>query len=236
MKESIRKIFEDKDLLVIQKPPNVLSVPDRYNNSLFNIYQYFLQMYSDIKIVHRLDFETSGIMILAKNLGSHKGLNLQFQNRTVVKKYIALIHGVPIQQQGIINAPIRFSTQGKSYIEAGGKSSKTYYELMEDYKSYALIRVIPETGRTHQIRVHLQHMGHPIVGDKKYGGQPFYLSSIKRNYRQSGTEKPLISRTALHAYSIKFVHPTTHEEYSLESPYPKDLKATLNQLGKLRKS
>ena len=233
MKAIIRTVFEDQHILVIDKPPLVLSLPDRHNPDLFNVYHFFQQMYADIFIVHRLDFETSGIMLLAKNAQSHKGLSQQFENHEVTKTYRALVHGIPTLASSVINEGIQYSTKGKSHIDPLGKASSTHYEVEEKFRYYALIKVVPDTGRTHQIRVHFAHIGHPLVGDHKYGGKAFYLSSIKKNYRSTKQEKPLMSRTALHACSVEFIHPVTGDQCRFKAPYPKDLNATLNQLRKL---
>ena len=233
MKAIIRKVFEDDHILVIDKPPQVLSLPDRHDPELFNIYHFFRQIYSDIYIVHRLDYETSGVMLLAKNAWSHKSLNQQFQNHEILKVYHALVHGIPSSNQGTINQAIQYSSKGKSHIDPLGKTSKTHYEIEEYFGYYALVKVIPDTGRTHQIRVHFKHLGHPLAGDEKYGGSAFYLSSIKKKYRSAGKEKPLLSRTALHASSIRFTHPATAKACFFETPFPKDMNATLNQLRKV---
>ncbi len=236
MKVRIEKIYEDSDLIALNKPPNVLSIPDRYDPTLFNLYQYLFQTDRHIRVVHRLDRETSGVILFARNEGSHKELNHQFQDRSVNKVYHALIQGIPLQERGKIEAPLALKSPGHYIISTKGKPAITHFEILEVFGGISLISLNPITGRTHQIRVHLQYFGYPILADRTYGTKrPFMLSEHKKRYniKKNSTESPLLDRTALHARSIEFTHPDSQRRTSLEASYPKDFKATISQLRKI---
>jgi len=232
----IEIIFEDDQLVVINKPPLLLSIPDRYNKNLPSVAGILKAEYGNIFIVHRLDKETSGLMIYAKTAEAHAILNKQFETRSVKKTYWALVKGI-CPESGTIDINITVHPMKSQMITTlkGGKSAVTEYQTIDHYRSYSLVKAFPHSGRTHQIRVHLSHIGHDIVCDSIYGTpDPLFLSSFKRKYRQAKgkEERPLLSRLALHSKELSFDHPISKEKLNFESELPKDFRAALNQLEK----
>lgn len=237
MLKKIDIIFEDEYIIVVEKPPGTLSIPDRHNKSIPSVLGILRKTRENVYTIHRIDKETSGILIFAKDEQSHKTLSLAFQERNVTKKYLAFVRGIIHPSSGEINAPIRKSaTSSLMKVAANGKDSHTKYELIEAYKNHSLISIELLTGRTHQIRVHMAHVHHPLMIDDLYGyADAFYLSEIMgRKYKinKLDVEKPLISRLTLHAHSILFNHPQTGAKMFFEAPLPKDLNALRKQLGK----
>ena len=229
-------IFEDDYFVAISKPSGLLSIPDREGKeiSLKNILQ---QKRGEIFTVHRLDRLTSGVIVFAKDAESHKKLCQLFEERQTEKIYFGLVHGSVSPISGTIEAPIMPHPSGnaKMIIHAKGKPSLTEYQVVESFKLFSWVKFRIHTGRTHQVRVHAQHIGHSIVCDELYGSaQPLYLSTLKRNYhlsKKEEAERPILSRLALHAASLGFMLNET--EYFFESSLPKDLRAVLQQLRKL---
>jgi 23S rRNA pseudouridine1911/1915/1917 synthase len=228
-------IFEDDDMVVINKPAGLFSIPDRFGKEA-SVKSLLQEKYGVIFTVHRLDQQTSGLIIFAKNADAHKQLSELFEGRTIIKKYFGLVNGRP-QKEGCIEEfmmehPIK---KGYMMIHAKGKESKTTYEVVSYFKQYAWVSFQIHTGRTHQIRLHAKHIGHPIVSDDLYGdGEKLKLSSIKKkNFKLAKVEeeeRPLMGRQALHAASVQFEY--KGKELLLEAPLPKDLTATLKQLEK----
>ncbi len=228
-------LFEDEDIIVLNKPAGLLSIPDRFGKdpSLKSLLQ---EKFGEIFTVHRLDQYTSGLILFAKNATAHKQLSELFEGRTIIKKYLGIVNGRP-QQQGVVEEfmmehPIR---KGYMIIHAKGKESKTTYEVVTYFKQFALVSFQIHTGRTHQIRVHAKHIGHPIVSDDLYGdAEKLKLSSIKKkNFKlakQEEEERPLMGRQALHAASVCFEY--KGKELLIEAPLPKDFTATIKQLEK----
>lgn len=231
-------IFEDQDMVVINKPAGVLSIPDRFGKEL-SIKSLLQNKYGTIFTVHRLDQATSGLIVFAKNAEAHKELSQLFEGRTIEKKYLGLVVGRPDQNGSIDGSIMEHPVKkGQMYIHVKGKTALTTYEVVTYYKRYALVSFQIHTGRTHQIRVHAKHIGHPIVADEIYGdGEKLLLSSIKKkNFKLSKSEdeeKPLLGRHALHAHTLKLV--LKGKELHLEAPLPKDLAATIKQLDKWNK-
>ncbi len=231
-------IFEDDNIIVLEKPPQLLVLPDRYNRELPNLYDILKEEFGGIFVVHRIDKETSGAIVFAKDAETHASLNSQFEHREVHKKYMAIVVGRPVEAEGIIDVPISESQTHPGVMKVNrkhGKQAVTTYRVDELFDGYALLEAIPASGRLHQIRVHLASVGLPIMCDKVYGdGKPFFLSKVKSNYYSDGDEKPLLSRTALHAGSISFTHPATNEQVTFESGLPKDMRSVLNYLRKFK--
>lgn len=230
-------VHEDDDLIIVNKPPHLLTIPDRYDPTKPNLYHWLNERYGKVFVVHRLDRETSGILCFAKNEVAHKNLSQQFEGRNTQKIYYVLVEGAP-QDSGIINKPIAKSmtTTGRMVISDRGKESVTHYEVVERFKNYTLLTADIKTGRTHQIRIHFESMGYPLAVDKIYGRkEAFILSEIKlRKYRlgKDQEERPLMSRTTLHAYQLTIDHPSTGERINFTADLPKDFAAVVKQLQK----
>jgi 23S rRNA pseudouridine955/2504/2580 synthase/23S rRNA pseudouridine1911/1915/1917 synthase len=234
-KEVVPVLYEDDALLVVHKPAGVLTVPDRWDPQAANLDERLKELIPESSVVHRLDKETSGVMVFAKTSESHRSLSLQFQNRGVQKTYWALVRGMVETASGLIDLPIAEHPKvpGKMYIHPSGKPSQSEYRVMEKYQKFSILHVFPKTGRHHQVRVHLQAIGYPLAVDQLYGGsEAIYLSEFKRNYRGKDKEKPLLHRVSLHALSLEFIHPTTNQKMVFQAPLPKDLEATLRQIRK----
>lgn len=226
-------LFEDDAVVVIDKPAGLLSIPDRFGAEIPNAEAILRKKYGEIYVVHRLDKDTSGVMVFAKSEEAHKNLSLAFENRQITKKYLALVDGVPLPSEGEIEAPIGEdpSKAGKMKIDyKTGKDSSTSFKIIERFRKYSLLELNPKTGRQHQIRVHCAYIGHPLVVDILYGKRKeLKLSEFKRGYKGS-SEKPILGRLALHAKSLTFNHPTSGQELTFEAELPKDIKATSNQM------
>jgi 23S rRNA pseudouridine955/2504/2580 synthase/23S rRNA pseudouridine1911/1915/1917 synthase len=236
MKISDFIIKETEDWIVINKPSGLLSIPDREGKEI-SLKHLLQEKYGSIFTVHRLDRETSGLIIFAKNEEAHKHLSLQFEKRETEKIYQGLVTGTLQNKKDSINDPIAEHPvkKGLMMVHRKGKEALTDYEVLEDFKIFSWVQFQIHTGRTHQIRVHAKHIGHPLVCDKLYGdGRPLMLSSIKHKFKLSKNEleeKPLLSRLALHSLKLKFKN-TSGEWITLETSLPKDLRATLQQLRK----
>lgn len=230
-------IWEDEHLLVADKPSGLLTIPDRYRTHLPNLYHMLQEQYGEMYIVHRLDKGTSGLVCFAKTAEAHRLLSLQFQERRPLKQYYALVNGVPYETEGTIEVGLVANKEGGMRVDnKRGKPSSTIYEVEEAFRQHALIKATILTGRTHQIRVHFKHIGHPLAVDPLYGGgEALFLSDIKRkrfNLKRQTEEHPLLQRVPLHAFHLELEHPITEEHLTVESPLPKDMRAVLNQLRK----
>ncbi len=240
-------LFEDEHLLAIEKPVRLLTSPDRYDPNRPNLMKLLHAGISGGKPwavsrnltylanVHRLDFETSGVLLLAKDKPALVRLASMFGSEKPVKHYVALVQGSPAAKQFEVEIPIAPHPRhvGRMQVDrGGGKKSRTGFEVLEAFRGYTLLRCRPFTGRTHQIRIHLRHLHIPIVGDQLYLGKPLLLSSFKPGYRlkPGRTERPLIETVALHAERLELPHPVTGHAVVIESPWPKDLRVALKYL------
>lgn len=229
-------LFENEAFIAINKPAGLLSIPDREGKEP-SLKSWLRGKYGNIFTVHRLDRETSGVIIFAKDETTHKYLSGIFEDRTVEKQYQGLIQGTLAEKQGSIDLPIMEhpTKQGTMVTNRKGKASLTDFLVEEELGLFSLVQFRIHTGRTHQIRVHMQALGHPIVCDELYGDpKPVLLSSFKRNFKLSLNEeheRPLLARLALHSQILKF----TDQQgaiHTLEAPLPKDIRALLQQLRK----
>jgi 23S rRNA pseudouridine1911/1915/1917 synthase len=231
-------VTEDNAVVILNKPSGLLVLPDRYDTSIPNLYGILKNKYGQIYVVHRIDKETSGLIIFAKTEESHRFLNAQFEGRTAAKEYQAICVGEWPSDEGKVELPLSEDSvkKGRMRIDrADGKSAVTNFRVLERFEGFSFVEVKPETGRTHQIRVHLKAVNLPILGDSVYGGgEGFFLSQIKRGYRLKGEEKPLLNRTALHAWRLAIVHPATGQLVTFEAELPKDMKVVLNYLRKFK--
>jgi 23S rRNA pseudouridine955/2504/2580 synthase/23S rRNA pseudouridine1911/1915/1917 synthase len=229
-------LFENDDLVAINKPSGMLTIPDRFNAELPSLYTSLQKQYDKIFIVHRLDRETSGVVIFAKNEATHKWLSGLFENRTIDKHYLGIVKGTPINKNETINEPIAENQhqKGAMVINKRGKPSITEYEVLDDFGIYSLVKFKILSGRTHQIRVHMKHIGYPIVCDEIYGdGKPILISSFKKKFKlnREEEEQPILKRLGLHAYQIKFNN-QAGQLLEITAELPKDMKALLQQLSK----
>jgi 23S rRNA pseudouridine1911/1915/1917 synthase len=222
-------VYEDADLLVVNKAAGMVvhPAPGHHNDTLVNA---LLARYSELHvteedqrpgIVHRLDRDTSGLLIVAKNKHTQAALVEQMKRHEVVKRYLALVEGIVALDSGMIDAPIGRNPRHRQQMaitSSGSREARTHFRVLERFAHYTLLLLQLETGRTHQIRVHLKAIRHPVVGDPVYG---------------SGRKQPdiLSQRQFLHAYQLCFTHPVTSEVLELEAPLPTDLQAGLNSLG-----
>lgn len=231
-------LFENDFFIALNKPSGMLSIPDRMQSEP-SLKDLLIAKYGQIFTVHRLDKDTSGIIIFAKDEITHKELSLLFEGREVKKFYLGLVNGTLMNQTetidiGIMEHPAK---NGTMVTNAKGKPSITDYEELENFRIYSWVKFQIHTGRTHQIRVHMKYIGHSIVCDDVYGdGKPVLISSLKKNFnlaKKEEEEKPILNRLALHSYQLQFQ--LYGETYSLEAEPPKDLRALLQQLRKWKK-
>ncbi len=229
-------IFENNEFIAVNKPSGLLSVPDR-QQSQPSLKDILHKKYGSIYTIHRLDKETSGIILFAKTEESHKYFSTLFESRLIKKFYLGFIHGSLPDKTGHIDSPIMEHpvNKGQMIVHTKGKPSHTTWEVLEDMGKYSLVKFQIHTGRTHQIRVHIKHTGHPILCDPLYGdGQPVFLSALKKNYKLSKEqieEKPLLNRVALHSFCLHF-QDKNGKEFDLKAELPRDMKAFLQQLKK----
>ncbi|MCS7336782.1 MAG: RluA family pseudouridine synthase [Verrucomicrobiae bacterium] len=248
----IEVLFEDEHLLALYKPAGLLTSPDRFDPNRPNLMRLLHEAIAQGKPwakqrgltylmnAHRLDFDTSGVLLLAKSKPVLVKLVELFGSEKPLKQYVALVHGRPSQDHFEVDAKLgpHPALPGVMRVDpARGKKSKTVFDVLEVFSGYTLLKCTPLTGRTHQIRVHLQYAGTPVVGDSTYGGAPLLLSRLKPDYKlkRGQTERPLINRTALHAERLDLPHPVTGERIIITAPWPKDLTVAVKYLRRFAK-
>jgi 23S rRNA pseudouridine1911/1915/1917 synthase len=231
-------VWEDEGLIAVNKLPGLLTIPDRFNTNAPNLLGQLQTKYPGIIPVHRLDKFTSGVVLFAKNSDQHKKMSELFEKREVEKYYTAIAEGRFTQDKGEIHAALAESmtTRGKMVINKRGKDSITKYKVVRQFDRFALVSLQLMTGRMHQIRVHLQYIGHPLAVDPLYGQrEALYLSEIKIkrfNIGKFKEEKPLLTRQPLHATKLVFIHPDSGVRVECTAELPKDMTATIRQLEK----
>jgi RluA family pseudouridine synthase len=227
-------LFEDDDFVVINKPPFLATLDERVGNAP-NILRLARQYHPDMQACHRLDKETSGALALAKNPEAYRHLSMQFENRQVQKLYHAVAWGVHQFDNKLVDRSIETTTKGKARLAFKGKPAETYFTTLEAFARHTLVQCVPVTGRMHQIRLHLMYLQAPIVNDTLYGGEEFYLSSLKKrfNVKEGDAEQPFIKRFALHAAKLTFKR-LNDEEVTVEAPYPKDFRVLVDVLRQNR--
>jgi RluA family pseudouridine synthase len=222
-------LWEDEDYFALNKPPFISTLQDRVDET--NLLDQAKQYIEDAQVCHRLDKDTSGVIVFAKNPEAYRKLNMQFENRKVQKVYHALVDGIHNFKEELVDAPILKQDDGISKISKTGKPAQTWFNSIKSYSRHTLVECRPITGRQHQIRIHLTLLKTSISGDELYGGKPFFLSAIKRgfNLKKDTEEQPFMKRMALHARSVEFSN-MKYETIIIEAPYPKDFQALIRQL------
>ena len=217
---SLDIIFEDKDVIVLDKPSGMVVHPGAGNmtHTLVQALLFHTKELSSINkerpgIVHRLDKETSGVMVVAKNNPAHLALIKQFKKHSIERRYIALVTGKVSFDEGIVDVPLKRHSLDRKKMSVSfteeAKQAHTFYRVLRRYQEFTAVELFPQTGRTHQLRVHLSYLGHPILGDKTYG------------------KKENFSRLALHAKDLGFIHPSTGEFMKFQSPLPPEMKTAM---------
>ena len=224
-------IYRDEFVLAINKRPGLVVHPARGHRTgtilqgLFHIFREELARDPMFKVgpVHRLDQGTSGVLLCARGDSTHRFVQSQFEHRSIEKSYLAIVHGVPGWDRTEVDAPLGYEREERKRMEIDGLNARaalTRFRKLAAVAGYALVRAEPHTGRMHQIRVHLAHLGHPIVGDELYGGR-----------RQDEKGTALLNRAALHSASLTFIHPATGEPMTIEAPLWKDMREFLERIG-----
>lgn len=240
-------LYEDEYLALVNKPADMVVHPAKghWSGTLVNALQFRFAELSQAGgeyrpgIVHRLDRDTSGVILIAKEEQSHRDLSMQFESRKIFKEYQAITAGVLDRDSDYIERRIaKHSGDRKKMMvadeEEGGKEACSFYEVIERFRGFSFCRIQPRTGRTHQIRVHLASVGCPVLADKAYGGRDcLRLSDLKADI-DPATDEVLMARQALHASRLRFLHPRTGEVIQVEAPLPPDFQKTLLALRKQR--
>ena len=232
-------LHEDSHLLVVDKSAGMLVHPANGVN-VGTLVNALLAHCTDLSgiggverpgIVHRLDKDTSGVLVVAKTDVVHRGLSAQFERHSITRQYIAVVCGTPAEAIGTINARIARSRRDRrrmTTVETGGRHAVTHYEVLERYPKFAFVQLTLETGRLHQIRVHLQHIGHPVAGDAVYGGEQRALKDVDTAALKQALAQ--LKRQALHARLLGFEHPATDENLTFSAPMPKDMQRLVDAL------
>lgn len=230
-------LYCDESLVAVNKPPGMLSIPDRFQKEAPTVRAFLERKMGKVYIVHRLDKNTSGVMLLARTPEVHRALSLQFEYRRVEKIYHAVLAGILEKDELEIDFPLLPDPRrpGRMIPSARGKEARTYLRVLRRFQVATYVECRLQTGRLHQVRVHCAAIGHPLLVDPDYGGaSAFFLSSIKRRYKlaKEEVERPLLERVPLHALALGFEHPVTGQWMRIEAPLPKDFRALLHALQK----
>ena len=238
-------VYEDDYLMLINKPYDMVVHPAgrHHCGTVVNALAFHCQNLSQVNgplkagIVHRLDRDTSGIMLTIKSDAVHSQIAMQFEKRSVKKEYLAVVEGEVMFDSDEISLPIArhiIDSQKMAVRHDIGKEAVSIYEVVERFRGYTLVKVMPKTGRTHQIRVHMRAIGHPVVADFMYSShESCYLSDLLQKEREEG-ELPIIDRQALHAHRIEFFHPIHNKKMEFEVDLPEDISALVNTLRDVR--
>ena len=239
-------LYEDEHLAVVNKPPGMVVHPARghWSGTLASALQFHFAGTLSTSggpsrpgIVHRLDRDTSGVILVARTDVAHAKLAKQFHQRTIEKEYFALVSGCPERDRDYIDCPIGFHPHQREKMAIRrdhplSRAAQTFYEVSERFDGFAALKLLPKTGRTHQIRVHLDHIGCPVLCDRQYGGRATITRGEIR--RDPSDSLVLIDRQALHARRLKFAHPETGQMLEIEAPLPADMQAVLDELREYR--
>jgi 23S rRNA pseudouridine955/2504/2580 synthase len=227
-------LFEDNDFIVINKPSGISTLDERKDDFAPSILRMAKDYSEDAQVGHRLDKETTGALVIAKNPEAYRHISMQFEHRETTKRYHAVVEGMHDWDGIMVNLPIHPLKDGKVIIDRQkGKHAETWFRTLQVFKGYTLVECLPITGRMHQIRIHLTCLKAPIVCDEMYGGEMIFLSDLKKkfNLKKETEELPLMRRVALHAYSLTF-HLLNGEVKEVVAPYPKDFAVLVKQLDK----
>lgn len=242
-------LFEDEHLVVLNKPADMVTHPGKahFRGTLAAAVQFHFDRLSDVAgklrpgIVHRLDRDTTGVIVVAKDNRVHHRLSAQFERRDVAKEYQAIVRGVVQADGDVIETHLRIHPQARERMTVcppGGNArlAVTVYEVLERFRGFTHVRLLPRTGRTHQLRVHMRHLGHPVVADRLYGGHAeLRQSELAPEATNPGPDVTLIGRQALHAYRLEFRHPVTEQPLRCVAPLPDDMQRTLQALKTFRR-
>jgi 23S rRNA pseudouridine1911/1915/1917 synthase len=237
-------IYEDDELIILNKQTDILVHPARGNThgTLVNALAFYSDKLSSglgefrPGIVHRLDRNTTGVMVVAKSDPAQWKIAKQFEHRQVNKTYLAIVHGTPELDADRIKVPLGTHPRVREKYAIrpdSGKEAITFYQVLESFRGFSLLQLTPKTGRTHQIRVHLSYIKHSIVADDMYGGKLVYPWQLADG--EPAVQEPIINRVALHAFSLEFKHPKTEEVVKFEAPLPDDMQNFLDALRKYRR-
>lgn len=230
-------VYMDDALIAVNKPAGLRVIPDGYNPTLPFLTSLLQNEMGRVWVLHRLDKDTSGIILFAKNPDAHRELNRQFEKREIQKEYHAIAIGMPQWQSTMVTLPLRVNgdRRHRTLIDhQTGKPAETAVEVIQPLGVFALLKAAPHSGYTHQIRAHLAAVDLPILADPLYRSlQP--QTQLSKQAAQIASSLP-IQRTALHASRISFIHPVNHEAMTLDAPYPEDFSTTLSTLVSIRDS
>jgi 23S rRNA pseudouridine1911/1915/1917 synthase len=245
-RQQLEILRQTPDWVAVAKPAGLAVIPGRdESDSVLEALGRQLSVPSSgsgdprVRVVHRLDKETTGALLFALNVSAQRFICHQFQNNEIEKEYVALVTGRLKEDEGLVDVPIGPHPGNKlkmAVVRHGGRPARTGFLVLERYRDFTLVRLFPKTGKTHQIRVHMAHLGHPLAIDPLYHAgrnmDGLFLSRFKRDYRPTREEeRPLIARLPLHAERLRFTEPSG-ERIELHAPLPKDLRAIVNMLGK----
>lgn len=225
-------LFEDDDLIFINKPASLSSLDERNSNSL-SLLGHAKKYWAEAQLCHRLDKETSGVMVIAKNPEMYRTMAMKFEAREIEKRYHAIVGGVLVVDHKSIVLPLSVTRNGLAKIDMKeGKPAETIISTVKNWEHYTLVECKPISGRLHQIRIHLSSQNFPIVSDSQYGGKIPMLSKMKRNFKvgKFENEKGMMSRVALHARNLQFS--IDDKTYDVTAPYPKDFDVLVKLLDK----
>ena len=243
-------VYEDTDVLVVNQPAGLVVHPGHgnYNGTLVNALAYHFKDNPDYDVndprmglVHRIDKDTSGLLVVAKTPDAKTHLGRQFFNKTTKREYVAVVWGVPSPVSGRIEGNIGRSLRDRLQMAVFppdsdmGKHAVTHYQMIEDLGHVSVVKCVLETGRTHQIRVHMRHIGHPLFNDARYGGDQILRGNTSSKYRQFIANcMEICPRQALHARTLGFTHPRTGEEMFFSAPIPADMTALIDRWHRLQ--